>query len=714
MWELVLKGCRPVPMSSYLKALGLFRILAEQVDAEVRGVWNDSDVFVLHTRCSREEVMEFFLRHYSPSPLFDPWNGGSGFFKKKDDRNGARTVPTSASRTLETVMSAGAERLAVAGRVLRMIRDILNVAGIEESLSGDGKKRLITILRNSLPDSALRWLDAVVMMAGDSTGYPALLGSGGNDGNLDFANNFYQRILELFDPGTGDPSPSSEIWLEGALFGKTVSGLVRKAAIGQFNPGMTGGLNATSGFKDDSVVNPWEYVLMMEGTLAFSAAASRRFEHGESEKYSYPFTVKPVRAGYGSASGAEDVRAEMWLPLWNAPASYGEISRLFEEGRATVGGRSARDGIDFAMAAASMGIDRGIGSFQRFGFILRNGRSYFATPLGRFEVHFDKKVDLLDEIAPWLDVLRRKAISKSASVRRASRRLEDRVMDLCATASISSLSRLFISLGAAERSLVKSGVWKSIRLAPLVLRSEKWLEYTYDGTPEYRLAASVASTWSRETDSVRFLVEPLKSTGAWLAFDDKAKCRVPWEGDLNDLLCGIHVRFLNETSKKSVRTCSVDGFVPALPVDVAWFLAGKINTRRMKELLQSLLLLDWRKIGGRVPWDRGSVNGDTAPPGAWILMKLVFMKKSPLGENVPCDAGILKLAMAGRLADAVVLAASRVRSCGFEPLLGVASGGSAVSRRMAAALLFPVSYRDAVWMMDRVVAKKTLETVGKE
>ena len=53
-------------------------------------------------------------------------------------------------------------------------------------------------------------------------------------------------------------------------------------------------------------------------------------------------------------------RAEMWLPLWETPAGYGEIRELFGEGRATVGRRPAKDGLDFARAVAALGIDRGI------------------------------------------------------------------------------------------------------------------------------------------------------------------------------------------------------------------------------------------------------------------------------------------------------------------------------------------------------------------
>ena len=40
MNETILEGCAPFPLASYLKALGLIRLVAEQVDAGARGSWN--------------------------------------------------------------------------------------------------------------------------------------------------------------------------------------------------------------------------------------------------------------------------------------------------------------------------------------------------------------------------------------------------------------------------------------------------------------------------------------------------------------------------------------------------------------------------------------------------------------------------------------------------------------------------------------------------
>jgi CRISPR-associated protein Csx17 len=58
--EHVLHGCEPVPLGSYLKALGVFRLVAEQSDPDARGFWRD-ERFVLKTRLTEEKLVRFFV-----------------------------------------------------------------------------------------------------------------------------------------------------------------------------------------------------------------------------------------------------------------------------------------------------------------------------------------------------------------------------------------------------------------------------------------------------------------------------------------------------------------------------------------------------------------------------------------------------------------------------------------------------------------------------
>ena len=55
-----LDGCAPAPLAHYLKALGILRLLAEQVDSDARGWW-EGDHFRLAMRLDRGELERFFL-----------------------------------------------------------------------------------------------------------------------------------------------------------------------------------------------------------------------------------------------------------------------------------------------------------------------------------------------------------------------------------------------------------------------------------------------------------------------------------------------------------------------------------------------------------------------------------------------------------------------------------------------------------------------------
>ena len=78
-----LTGCSPTPLAHYLKALGILRLVAEQADPLVRGAWRD-EAFIIATKLSADELTDFFLTKYQPTPLVSPWNRGSGFLSDKD------------------------------------------------------------------------------------------------------------------------------------------------------------------------------------------------------------------------------------------------------------------------------------------------------------------------------------------------------------------------------------------------------------------------------------------------------------------------------------------------------------------------------------------------------------------------------------------------------------------------------------------------------
>jgi len=52
--------------------------------------------------------------------------------------------------------------------------------------------------RNRFPDQELDWLDAAYLITSDGPKYPPLLGTGANDGRLEFTNNFMQHLQNIF------------------------------------------------------------------------------------------------------------------------------------------------------------------------------------------------------------------------------------------------------------------------------------------------------------------------------------------------------------------------------------------------------------------------------------------------------------------------------------------------------------------------------------
>ncbi|WP_295393631.1 hypothetical protein [uncultured Thiodictyon sp.] len=83
MNEIILAGCTPTPLPNYLKALGIFRLVAEQKDPGVKARWR-GERFALITRLSPEELARFFLDEYRPTPILSPWNGRAGYLEGDD------------------------------------------------------------------------------------------------------------------------------------------------------------------------------------------------------------------------------------------------------------------------------------------------------------------------------------------------------------------------------------------------------------------------------------------------------------------------------------------------------------------------------------------------------------------------------------------------------------------------------------------------------
>ena len=236
-------GLKPDVLSTYLTALGVFRLIAEQKDANARGFWRDEH-FVLVTELNWHSVEQFFIQEYWPTPILAPWGGGGGFLDIPEDDS--ETASGTATIRLDRLMAFTSprfrdlqlaieraratippelpqarrerDRLTSELRAQRTIVRNLDPAGEEyrlaterlkelEELRAGARERvdkvkdevkagLLRKIANSWDGAARDWFDAsVILDALGEPAYPPHLGTGGNEGNLDYTAAFQHSFL---------------------------------------------------------------------------------------------------------------------------------------------------------------------------------------------------------------------------------------------------------------------------------------------------------------------------------------------------------------------------------------------------------------------------------------------------------------------------------------------------------------------------------------
>ncbi len=701
-----LTGCQPEPLMSYLKALGVFRLLAEQADPAIRAAWQDEG-FALRTVLDSAQIIEFFQNRYCPTPIIAPWAGGSGFFTGDN------------KQAVEAIAKSKSPRLDAYRRVIAQAQAILKHVKQTSKPQGEVKDRLLRLYRREMPDEFVAWMDSAIVLQSEGQKYPPILGTGGNDGRLDFTQNLMQRLVEI---GFADTAlaPASEDWLRNALFGQPASGLMG-VAIGQFDPGRAGGPNAGQGLEGSSRVNPWEYVLMLEGALLIAGSVTRRMDVNARDKAAFPFTVNTAPVGSGALSAGEDSRGEIWLPLWRNPAGLLELRHIFAEGRAQVGKRQARNAVDFARAAAGLGVDRGLTGFVRYSFLKRSGKAYLAASLGRFETRaYDQSVNLLTELDAWLERFRRDCASEGAQPRFAAalRRLDEAIFAYCRFGGAVRFGEMVRALGQCEQALAlnsdKPGVIGRNKHAvpPVPLLSSAWLTAAQEDSPEFHIALALAAMHATgEVGALRTNLEAVSpARWGWTWAGPQDRYATVWAGgNLPRNLQAVLERRLMDAMRFGLEGLPLESRFSASADDIAAFLAGQVDDERLAEWLWGLMLIDLSKARWEDLAPTRPAPSAQPVPRAYALLKLLFLPpyyalKMEGGEPIKPEPSILASLNAGRLNDACQTATRRLRAAGYAPMPGPIAGrglrpmryslpGHALAR-LPAALLIPLARPD--------------------
>lgn len=730
MNEIVLEGCTATPLAGYLKALGVLRLLSAKYP-ETRGAWR-GDRFVLTTPLDYDGIEQFFLFDYVPTPIISPWSGRAGFLEGDDGQDSKRKGAV----VLGRIEAAAGKRLDPYRRVVSAIRNVpviqqldkiratrknletlkkanqLEPAGAnqlseikrdEEALKG----KLLRAIRNELDDAFLPWIDACFALSGDERTPGPLLGSGGNEGSMDFSINHLGYLLDLIDEGDDQPTALARHLIGNSLFSDNCA-FESSSNIGFLNTLATGGPNMTAGYEGGSTGNIWDGVLAMEGTVLFASLTTKRLEATSSGRPTFPFAVAPSFAGSGGLAPRESARPELWLPAWSKASKISEVSALLAEGRITKGRREARNGIDMLQAVASLGADRGITAFNRFGFYERRGLGYYVTThLGHFdvpEVAFNNWVIGELNTLGWLDSFRRFADGDNTPTRFATlrKRLEDQLFALAGKVpSKAEAQSLLTLLGEVQSALALSSKAREA-VRPLPLLSERWVIAADDNTPAFRIAKALAGLRGVDGEllPMRAQLFPVhRRFDQWLTPDAGEKYRVcdGTQGQLVDALPKLLARRLWLVERLAMRDQPLNGPAGAMLDDIAVFLRDDRMDRRINVLLRGLALCE-------IPQDIDRSSGDGALPAAFALMKLALTPERTLrsldalteGQRLPVAAGLLAQLTAGNQDNRAVTSAwRRLRASGLSPMFApdaLPTLAGIDPKRAAAALLIPLRF----------------------
>lgn len=770
-----LLGCTPAPLASYLKALAVLRLVAEQQkDPTARGWWAE-DVFHLESELDQSGLVRFFLEAYRPTPIVAPWNGGSGF--AEGDRTDARDairhseeprleeyrhtieeilrwpeLPPSGltvgellrrveeianrkegktkQRVLEVVSEARdalvraksaltgddpsnltIEQLRERTEAVEVVRDLVGAAGkvrtiLKKEHRQAGKEKLVTACRNRLSERAVEWLDAAVAVGiDDKLAFPPLLGSGGIEGHLDYSNTFMSRLVDVLLGGAA--SAHAESLLRSALFGVPTGGLV-VGKVGQYDPGRAGGFNQGPGIEHkDFPTNPWEFILALEGTIAWASGVAIRQGVARRRTLASPFTVKARAVGYGSASQVDqqDAKAEVWTPLWSRPVTYRELRAFLAEGRTEVGGRRAQNAIEFAEAVASLGVDRGVSGFVRYSLLKRRGDSYIALPTGRFPVRARSEADLirqLDPILVRLDSFMRRFPKGEPPARLAAMRrgIDEAIYAALQRGGPARLKGVVAAIGRLERFLARRDPTKEPRLrAPLSGLDPAWLVGADDGTIEVRIAAALASIEATgQVGPIRANLSPVDPRRPW-AWVESGNQTVWTSHSLAARMASVLRRRMMDAERFLCETNPLRGDLSLWPEDITAFIDGVVGEELIEDLLfgftwvrwddRSAVLAAWAELKARwsLPVEPRAI------PRSYALLKLLFLpgpvKTTGKEINVRPAPAIIPLLCAGRVADACRIGQRRLYATGLAPVRAQFMD-SEEGLRLAAALLLPV------------------------
>jgi len=581
--------------------------------------------------------------------------------------------------------------------------------------------------RSMRPLAQVRVADCTIV-AMNRNQFSPLFGTGGNVGkrNLETA---WREAKEL------RTQPDSRQWLEATLFGRETTDNPPFTKAGTWFVYNNKTFNSGLGWYQEGALSPWSFLLAMEGALFMRGGSGRRLGARARPYGVFPFVSQPLQPAAAEEVG-QKAAGEFWAPLWEQPATLGELSALFHRGLARVGGRAAAAPHEFAVAALAAGADAGVTHFIRFE--LRQTTSsqvYEALPRQTFAI--TKALNVLDKASPsvllseflgrrWFDSLpyepaRRDSNRTFSGLRGPLERLilavarepenPDPWRDL--------LMRLADTQARVDRNLK---LRKSCRALPWL--SPLWLSRIFSGAPpfEVRVAIAFASLGAGSDRPAICNVFGVTATKSGrIFFPEVRPPQAVWHGGGGEAILDLVQRRLTDTEVGELS--SLDARVRLTASDVTVFLcANAAMLEGVRCWLPAMALLDWSHTPH--PWPRESDVGSADPSLLlWSFFKPFFTTDDIIlgdrkffrdgGSPKPSFARqLFHLLRRGTMNEAITLAIAGYQAQGFRAVQP-AVPTEFDHGRLAAAMALPISTGELARLVNRWLEPRNKNMGGK-
>lgn len=670
-----LNGLKTTPIYSYLSAIALVRLVPG-----LRGWWEGNSFCV---DASWEELSHYLLEEYVPSPILTPWNKSGGWLVAPKSKGNVKHVEAYRSSTSPR-LAAIRETVEVIDREIAPYLNAQTFSSARGWASEDDKAEFVARLRASAPDAFLAWLDTVYGFLPEKMVSIPLAGKAGSEGTGEYSKTFGDALFALIDPN-GVPKKGAKAALRALLFAESAP-VLEKVSPGLYDPSSGGmGRDFRSGSLLEPQGNPWGIILALEGAIAFASRPSNRLDGIDPGSPSLPFSVRGSKVGYSSAADKEDLRLELWLPVWNQPLGKVQLDSLLRAGRSRLDDRPVREGLEFARALPKFAQRLPIQSLERYGILERASErgNAWACWLNTVYPAEARNADLLQQCELFVKryaraASQRRLLERYFQVATGTRRLEDFLIDLGE------------AFADCDRHPNKYGEIAFPRLGREWAR--RLLEE--DNSPEARLAIGLSAEPSFAKavgDGKNASDSPAEQSAGGAPtkvlseqeFERKSLPHLRWSAsEPIAALIDFNRAWALRAAQSPGWFATRKGTVACLG-DVARFVRGETHDRRIWALARGLRAVDTSNL---------TMNSKDHPlPSGFAAIALCWHRCRLWGGDLPYEGAILTGLIAGRSRLAIATALRRLRAVKIRPVL---AGGYDIPpsdcRRWAAALAFPL------------------------